>query len=602
MPPNKLLPTAARSYSSVTRQTIDQVKDLMSDILDFSGADERGNWFFRGDTGTGKTSAIIENVARMSGCRFAIAVPTIKAADELFRSLVAQAVDAAVWTRAHDPEIRDEAGFSVAGFFRKHDLRESRVIVGTHKFLLSEAGNASQWLGHRDLLIVDEVPVSFEGADVLSVADFHLAWKLAHEAHHQSTVSLRLLHDWADDLTRTTDGRPQFLEPVLPDMDIKRLRLELDDLCGRVEGSQRLQIHQLANFIEASVEGRAFIQTRDSNGYPSTLFYSTRMVQPAIKKALHFSATVHLEGWQVSKDRHKLRSNTGVEVNYSNLELNLFGWPRTLPSSYQKILMCPRSLQDFREQILNALSATPDKATILLVVPRKLLDHAREYVETSEVAFALGAERCVRLTHFKVDVGSNAYRDCTDVILFGLHHAPKAAHLQKGYQMNDAQVHQEHLDAQTGALSGDYLKVQEGDYLAQIKQLGARGRVRQIGRDKKCGQMRLWVYQDALSPSQIEPLFPCADLRPRSCALRNKKGRRRDQASLPERLATALSSVPEVMTEVTLKTLAQSLSTPSLANKSSRIRGLSDDLRLLGWSFEAGKRGRSGSPARFVRL
>lgn len=219
------------------------------------------------------------------------------------------------------------------------------------------------------------------------------------------------------------------------------------------------------------------------------------------------------------------------------------------------------------------------------VVPRKLLDHAREYIETSEVAFALGAERGGRLTHFKVDVGSNAYRDCRDVILFGLHHAPKAAHLQEGYQMNDAQVHQRHLDAQTGALS----KVQEGDYLAQIKQLGARGRVRQIGRDKKCGQMRLWVNQDVLSPIQIEPLW-------------NKKGRRRDQASLPERLAAALSSVPEVMTEVTLNSLAQSLSTPSLINKSSRIRGLSDDLRLLGWSFEAGKRGRSGSPVRFVRL
>ena len=168
--------------------------------------------------------------------------------------------------------------------------------------------------------------------------------------------------------------------------------------------------------------------------------------------------------------------------------------------------------------------------------------------------------------------------------------------------MTEAQVNQKQLDAQTGALSGEYLKVQEGDYLAQIKQLGARGHVRQVGRDKMCGQMRLWIYQDTLSPSQIEPLFPYADLRPRSCALRNKKGRRRNQPSLPERLASALAAIPDAMTEVTLNSLAHSLSTPSLINKSSRIRGLSDDLRLLGWSFEAGTRGRTGSPARFVRL
>ncbi|WP_170373467.1 DEAD/DEAH box helicase family protein, partial [Ruegeria arenilitoris] len=495
--------------------------------MDFSDPDQRGSWYYRGDTGTGKTTAIMWHVARNAASRFVIAVPTRLAADQLYAQLKSWGVDVAVWTQAHDLRHPDPSGFEPSARFFKEQLADHRVVIGTHNFLLSSSSEVARYIGPRDLLIVDEVPLQFDGADVLELTDFCRAWDEANALQSPAMYPLRRVLLWAEEVAGTIEGRRQYHKPELSEREVEwqGVAAMIEDLEATGEGIQA--IRRVVSFVLSSFEGRAFVQLQDGGGQNRTVFCTTTMKLPCVKRAIHVSATVHLEGWQVSPYQTQVRECRGLNLDYRNLEIIADAWPKELPTRYNDLLQSPEALQNFKRIIVDLVLKTPKDSKILLVVPKKLLGHAQDALNAIELQF-LDRPIDVRITHFKVDVGSNEYVDCTDVILFGLHHAPKTAHIQRGLQFSQADVSQELLDAQTGPLTGIFREVRFDDYKAQIKQLGARGRVRVANADCTCGRMRLWTYQDHVSPQEICDLFPGAFLNARPAAFRKRHGVRHD--------------------------------------------------------------------------
>lgn len=588
------------SFPPMVQKTIEDFGWLMEEVLDLSDPDQRGHWYYRGDTGTGKTTAIMWHVARTVVARFVIAVPTRLAADQLYAQLNAWGVDVAVWTQAHDLRNPEESGFEPSGRFSKDELAKHRVVIGTHNFLLSAKSEVKRFIGPRDLLIIDEVPLQFEGAYELHLTDFCRAWEEANALQCAAMVPLRRVFLWAKQIAEKVEGTRQYLKPELNERkdEWQNIASMIKQLEANEEGKSAMQ--RVVQFVLSSLEGRGFVQLRDGGGRYRTIFCTTTMCLPFVERSVHVSATVHLEGWQISPYCNEVRESRGLQLDYSNLTIIADGWPRQLPSNYHDLLRSPDALAEYKRAIVDIVLKTPDDSKILLVVPKSLLEHTKAAFNSIALKF-LDRSLNIRITHFKVDVGTNEYLDCTDVILFGLHHAPKTAHIQRAFQFSQAQVSQPLLDSQTGKLNGIFFEVRSGDYKAQIKQLGARGRVRVATADGKCGQMRLWTFQNQVSPLEISELFPNAKLEVRPGAVRKPHGVGHDRKDLAETVATGLENLAPDVDEITVKDLSLVLGKPDLRTRGSRLASHPDLWRALGWDYLPGTRGRKGRPARFVR-
>lgn len=589
------------SFPPVVQKTIEEFGCLMEEVLDFSQPDQRGNWYYRGDTGTGKTTAIMWHVARNNSSRFVIAVPTRLAADQLYAQLKSWGVDVAVWTQAHDLRHPERSEFEPSGRFFKDQLAGYRVVIGTHKFLLSATNNVEKSIGQRDLLIVDEVPSQFDGAEKLELSDFTKAWEEAHALELSAKAPLNRVKAWAEGIVQVAEGKSQFEKPELSERADEWRQIAAGLARENATDEGRAAMAAVTNFVLASFEGRAFAQIRDSAGRRRVVFYTTRMHLPSVKRAIHVSATVHLEGWQVSPYCDQLRESRGQQLDYRNLTIMADGWSKHLPTNYADLLSKPKALRDYKQWVVEVVLKTPKDSKILLVVPAKLVDHTREALGDRSLMFE-EHRLDVRVTHFKVDVGSNEYRDCTDVILLGLHHAPKASHIQRGFQFSQVPVSQNILNEQGGRLEGIFREVQHGDLKAQIKQLGARGRVRMAYSDGTCGEMRLWTYQNDVKPQELLELFPNANLQPSSGAFRQRHGVRHNCKSLAEAVVEGLNSLTPDVGEITVRDLGYIIDKTDLFTRGSRLSKLQETWAAIGWTFRPGVRGRGDHPSRFIRV
>ena len=588
------------TFSLIVQETISDLGILFEEVLDFSSCDERGHWYYRGDPGSGKTTALQWHVARNDMARFVIAVPTRLAADQMYSRFEEWGVDVAVWTQAHDRRNPSPANFEPSGYFFKEQVADHRVVIGTHNFLLRAENHVEKVIGQRDLLIIDEVPLQFDGADELQLTDFCRAWEEANALKAPVKEALLRIHLWAEEIAAAAEGRPQYHKPELSERKEEWLAIAeaVENLEATPEGL--VAMRRVAKFVLSSFEGRAFVQLRDSGGQHRTMFCTTLMHLPSVNRAIHISATVHLEGWQVSPYRDQVRECRGRNIDYCNLKIIADGWPRELPTNYADLLQSPRSLEAFRNAIVDAVLKVPADSRVLLVVPAKLLKHAEAALSDLRLRLP-GGPSDVRVTHFKVDVGSNEYVDCEDVILFGLHHAPKTAHIQRGFQFSQASVSQPLLDEQSGPLTGLFREIRNDDYKAQIKQLGARGKVRVANADGTCGKMRLWTYQTEVSPQELVELFPGAELQVRPAAFGRRHGVRKDRSSLVESVVEGLEALSPDVGEITLKDLGSLIGKSDLPSRGTRLSSYQDDWRAAGWTFVAGQRGRGGMPAKFVR-
>ena len=163
---NKIENTNMAGFQSeVLRQTQDKVARMLRIIC--QRETERGTFFFRSDTGTGKTTGFIRAVNDLvkSGYTFALAVPTTQDAEEIYQRLK-ETLDeqVEVWTSDHG---QGKYGMKVD----KNGLRMAPVFVGCHAFLRSKADDPKRFNVHQDVLLIDEIPNNL-AINSLIYADF----------------------------------------------------------------------------------------------------------------------------------------------------------------------------------------------------------------------------------------------------------------------------------------------------------------------------------------------------------------------------------------------------------------------------------------------
>jgi len=101
------------------------------------------------------------------------------------------------------------------------------------------------------------------------------------------------------------------------------------------------------------------------------------------------------------------------------------------------------------------------------------------------------------VTHWGCDVGSNAYRACGNVFLFGEFHQPRYAYLAKWLGSAGRTAHPAELRAATGQrTTGGVKDVEAAHLLRCFKQMACRGTARDVGPDGIAAPMRLYTTME----------------------------------------------------------------------------------------------------------
>jgi hypothetical protein len=195
------------------------------------------------------------------------------------------------------------------------------------------------------------------------------------------------------------------------------------------------------------------------------------------------------------------------------------------------------------------LDQTKPRDRVLAVVHKRLIDNG--WLSHADV----WEGRTVSLTHWGYGIGSNAWKDCNVVLLFGEFHRPRYATIAETLGFKDAKpVSQRIFEGAAGSrMTGDYLTVEEGHLLRWTKQLAARGTVRNIDADGICGPMKLVTTMEFRRLSdKHDALFPGAKvtyLRPEKDRRVSSNGRDRSKGKIG--LINVLRFAEPTVTEIT---------------------------------------------------
>lgn len=571
------------SESLIVQQTQKKVLNLLERILSDRPS---GTYFFKSDTGTGKTTGVIAALKHFSDAKISIAVPTTSDAQAVYERAV-EALDpetVGVWSRDH------EAGKYGAPLDRGEEAAK-RVFIGTHMFLLGDT-DPRRHVGERDLLIVDEIPQNM-AIRSLSPKDFTAARSHANELALSCAESFRNAATWVEKRQSDAESVQQADFRTLTPPSEARVQDALDEVERlRIYDSDKLQ--PILDFFTALKDGRGFERVERTGQGHRLHFVSFGEPNTWFPKQLILSATPHLDGFQHSPYAKNLSADEGSSVCYDNLTIHEVPWP-DLPKAAHEIkrdrIMLSLAVDHMRE-----LVARTKTDQVLLVAPMALTDNIKKSLEQDPVQ-----SKEVQITNWGRDVGSNEYRDCGDVILWSNFHKPKHSAVAQWFLYSGQKMTRDLLreHAGNGRLKSDTVEeLQKGQLYAQIKQMGCRGKARFVDENGVCESMHLWICWDELDPLRLKEIFPRHQFSQEGGF--EERFINRPSGTI-KRLVRTLNQI--IGDEVTLSALAprMGVSLKTLQNRGGDFIQASDLLSLYGWRYVPGKRGRSGKPARFVR-
>ena len=235
-----------------------------------------GLMFFTADPGLGKTTGFREGIVRMreeihSDLRFLIMVPNKKDADDCWTAMEELAPGCAgVWTRTHDPELLvPDDRFEPSALFTRSQAAQMPVLIVTHNC----GKSAETWIGHRDMVLIDEYP---QPVETLTVRRSEFVKAMEDEGVEPFITA----SSWASEVEMhgiMPTGIPAWVEPVI---------------ASQPRSASAKHVQKLA---EKMKEGTAF--QRDTH-FPFWTGYSYDM--PYGDHAIVFSATAAFEGWHFS--------------------------------------------------------------------------------------------------------------------------------------------------------------------------------------------------------------------------------------------------------------------------------------------------------------
>ena len=251
---HKTIPTDCKKYPSTTTSIpVQEVQRRVANLIDKviekklpTGYKE--TWFFRSDTGTGKTTGFVQAIANSSSS-FAIAVPTMVDVDNIYEELFHLGVKVFRWHSKSGTE--------------KRDGRDYRVVVGTHAFLLSQRDDPPKHIGPRDILIIDEVPntataKAVRQSDIVEARQYAEAYLNddLKEGFRSLEAWVQRRHGYAVD----EDGAASF-NPIKVTYSSALLDAE-SEIVGIPDEPAKHKLREVIEFLRAVKERRAFERTK----------------------------------------------------------------------------------------------------------------------------------------------------------------------------------------------------------------------------------------------------------------------------------------------------------------------------------------------------
>jgi hypothetical protein len=580
-------------------------------------------------TGGGKTTAALAYAGAhvLSGGSVLFLGTTKQNCDEAYRVLeLLLGTRVAIRTTDHDKQILDErgeayiketyyeGGYSPAAFFYRSTLRDYPALVATHegykknaKELLSLSDNS-----RRTLIQIDELPEMIE-ISVLTLEDLTRLNNICKErlgldnegCEPQITKAMGDTCRQLSEMEATFDRSLEFHKFNLKHdftsiLAIKELRNNLG-LRKKISGlneSIEKKLTPITNLILQSQEhiGYAFARVEPKYTYGAK-FVTYQSGWPLEPGMVLFDATADIDGYgELSKAR---RIEKAPKANYSELKSYLLKGPRYLTeTSPNKLLKDKVTREAMLRWMKRCVLENTREGERILLISRK------DVIESSHLQKLSWHGREINYCHYGTGVGSNEWRDCTVVFIFGGYVKPKHITIAETLAILDEPFHNSQ-DIQIRELLGDYKIIKLGLARRWFKQLAMRGCARELDSNGVACSMRLYFTLEQ-SVNMIEAwaeLFPNApypeiinlDEPEENIAI--KKSRRTSTADdlieyllSVERTEVTSSEIQEA-TDIKLKEAWR-----RLENNESFIAALEQ----LGWTYVLPEKGR-GNKLKFIR-
>ncbi|MGA9751152.1 MAG: DEAD/DEAH box helicase family protein [Acidobacteriota bacterium] len=467
-------------------------------------------------TGGGKTTAAFAFAVALvrAGGSVLFLANTRRECDEAYRTLEPLLPGkVAIRTTDHDQQKLDELGpeyveatkarddgYTPAAFFYRSQLGDYPALVGTHS---SYKRNESELLKlangeRRALILVDERP------DDIDVADFTLAdFEQIHELCRK-----RGLDEYGEepDLTKAFGEAWRQLAEAQLSLDRShpyhelRINLEphliaaLKHFAESKREPSRLAVGTRFDGEALRLAARLVILAQETHGFAFAALHTdfaqgARLVAyapnwPLKAGTVLLDATSDIDGYKELSSARK--QEVVPEANYRLLEPTHLDGPSYLtgPSpkdQWDKATTRKPLLKWFHRCVLEN---TNEGETILIVSWKKV-------IEGGQLQALSWQGRSVDYCHFGAGIGSNQWRDCGAVFIFGDYIKPTRITIAETNGIKETPFRAT-ADATVRGLKGDYLTTKVGLMLRWFKQLAMRGCARELDDNGVARPMRLY--------------------------------------------------------------------------------------------------------------
>lgn len=453
---------------------------------------ETGPLYVPMPTGSGKTTGAVWGITDLiysdPSIRICFLTPYKSSVDQVYFDLVERLDE-------------NKVGYYYSGaLVDKRNQLSKQVIVLTHQFVQFNQGQ----LDDRDLFIVDEA-IYATGEATLKLSHFFDArsWATSNNIFPEEFTRLSSYAIGLDEQLRVS-GKKYVAADRTGDLTWARTiayDLTLSEHSQLINNNELLVSCQ--RFCEALLQGLVFLSkgSHDSERY-DPIYSAAVLGIPKIEKTVVLSATggmIYDIAGPFKQDQSSL--NYWTPPSYQRLKLvqmsgpNITGHYRTWNSTAKKdkaVRYVDWVLQQIEEQ------------EIYFTAPKQVIEKClREYFNQSntgdlEYPFTVNKHgKTVHVSHHARSIGSNLFADCKAVVYLWDNHLPQSTAVQKFHTLANEEITEEALeDANGGVLVGNYQRIRNAQYIDNMMQQIGRGSVRRIDENATAGEMTAYIHTE----------------------------------------------------------------------------------------------------------
>ena len=435
-----------------------------------------------------------------------------------------------IYTSAHAQgnlnAVRAEHGEEVAehvlqvGPVSRTELGKARIAVCTHELARREHSDSvdygvQRYLGQRRKNVIWDEQPGFVSIPSVSRADIvYLSEQLRVIA--EGAAVRHIIRAIEDRCRERLDSDGARLEPTHILTRQEYLALADIDYSPVAHGVDAEKIADVLLFLDAASHGNCFMD-RGARG-PAGERSGQRRCFVAYKRDFQaHPGIVVLDATSNLSPVPKLLPNAKVvdtpQADYRNLQIAHLDMPGELRHVARRCASRELDKEFIRFVRKSVLEYTEVGDEILVVVHKRQVENEHSLHDHST-----WQGRKVAVLHWGGGIGSNKWLHASHVFLFSEFHVPRSAHVAEGYGLQGLPASTESFnrDAIGQVLKGAPAQAQKGQLLRWFKQLACRGRIRNIGNDGACKEMKLFTTMHSgtlienyavLFPGAPEPKF-----------------------------------------------------------------------------------------------